>query len=550
MTRAFFSGIRARLVALVLVAGIPVAIVAGANAWQKYEHSVAAIAETAALLGEADAVRHAVALDDQERLVRGMSGLGNFLEWPAAECTRVLSRMRGLLQARYTDLWFLDPEGRLVCNSRGTAPGSDYSGMTYLPRLRAAQGFVLGDITLGPASQSMVLPGVAPVMVEGRLVAIAGAAISADWLATAPRPDQRPEHRHRAWVVDPGGRPFAMGNEAESALPGAALLEELRTAPGRLTRVAAAAGGEPFAYSISPPDRGMRVLVGLPVREAQRDAYAQLAQRIGELVVFLIVCLLIVLAGTELACARPLRRLAGAVRLWRPGTPFMPPHSAWDPREVDELAEALAGASEAIATREAELHAAVAQRDRLVAEIHHRVKNNLQIVASLLNMQGERIGDAERRAEFTTARERVQALAALHRHLDTVAGAPVVPLAPLLRELGNQVPSSATAEVEVEEITLPAEQATSLALLVTEALLNVNRHAFPGSREGHVRLRLHRREGIARLVVEDDGIGLPEDRVEGMGLSLIRGFAAHLGGEARLEAAQGTRLVVEFPLQG
>ncbi len=544
MTRAFFSGIRARLVALVLVAGIPVAIVAGANAWQKYEQSLSGIVETAALLGEADAVRHAVALDDQERLVRGMSALGNFLEWPPEECVRVLSRLRLLLHQRYTDLWFLDPRGRLLCNSRALERGFDYSGMSYFPRVMAAGDFVLGDIVFGPASQRMVLPGVAPVKQDGQVVAIAGAAISADWLASVPGG----QTAHRAWVLDPGGRPFALEDGAERALPPPALMEELRAAPGRLTRVAQSVGGEPFAYSISAPDRGMRVLIGLPAGDAGNAAWAQLIRRIAELVAFLVACLLIVLAGTELACARPLRRLAASVRGWKPGTPFAQPHGAWDPREVDELGEALAGASEAIARREAELHGALAQRDRLVAEIHHRVKNNLQIVASLLNMQGERIGDAGRRAEFTVARERVQALAALHRHLDTEAGAPVVPLAPLLRELAHQVLSSAAAEVEAEEVTLPAEQATSLALLVTEALLNVNRHAFPGDRTGAVRITLHARDGLARLVVEDDGVGAPEERVEGMGLSLIRGFAAHLGGEARLEAAAGTRLVVEFPL--
>ncbi|MFL1463877.1 sensor histidine kinase [Roseococcus sp. DSY-14] len=530
--------------ALVLVAGIPVAVVAAANAWQKYEQSLAGISETAALVGEADRVRHATALDDQERLVRGMGKLGNFFEWPPEECTRVLSRLRLLLDARYTDLWFLDTQGRLVCNALALPPGVDFSSFSYFRRVSERRDFVLGDIVWGPASRRMVLPGAAPVTQDGRPVGVAGAAISADWLASGPSGAGLP---HRTWVVDPAGQPFALAGMEAGALPEPALLAELRAAPARLTRLGQSAQGQAFAYSISAPDRGMRVLVGLPAGEAMREARGQLLQRIGELVVFLAFCLLVVLAGTELACARPLRRLAGAVRGWRPGTPFAPPHTAWDPREVDELGEALAGASHAIALRESELQAALAQSDRLVAEIHHRVKNNLQIVASLLNMQGERIGDAARRAEFAVARERVQALAALHRHLDTEAGAPVVPVAPLLRELANQVLSNATAEVEAEEITLPAEQATSLALLVTEALLNVNRHAFPAGAEGQVRLALRRQGDAARLELSDDGQGLPEDHAEGMGLSLIRGFAAHLGGEARLERGSGTRLVVEFP---
>ncbi len=543
MARAFFSGIRARLVALVLVAGIPVAIVAAANAWQKYEQSLAGISETAALLGEADRVRHATALDDQERLVRGMGRMGHFLDWPRAECTRMLGRIRQLLDARYTDLWFLDTDGRLLCNAHGLAPGTDFSRFSYFERVMARRDFVLGDIVRGPATGRMVLPGAVPVMQDGRLLGVAGAAISADWLAGGAREGAG---THRTWVMDPAGRPFALASQGEEGLPAPAVLEALQGAPGRMTRLGQSAEGQPYAYSISAPDRGMRMLVGLPGAEAMHAAKAQLLQRIAELVVFLAFCLLVVLAGTELACARPLRRLAGAVRLWRPGTPFAPPATAWDPREVKELGEALGSAACAIARHEAELRAALTQRDRLVAEIHHRVKNNLQIVSSLLNMQGERIGDAERRAEFAVARERVQALAALHRHLDTEAGAPVVPVAPLLRELTHQVLSGATAEVEAEEVVLPAEQATSLALLVTEALLNVNRHAFPEGRQGRVRLALRRQAGRLRLVVADDGQGLPQDHAEGMGLSLIRGFAAHLGGEASLAREDGTRLVVDF----
>ncbi|MCW8087193.1 histidine kinase dimerization/phosphoacceptor domain -containing protein [Sabulicella glaciei] len=542
-----FSGIRSRLVALVLVAGIPVAIIAGANAWQKYEQSLTAIAERATVIGEADAVRHALALNDLENLVRGLARFQNFASLSPVDCSRILGRMRGLFDGRYTDLWFLDPDGRLLCNSHGTQ-GSETANAGFLARLRQERSYILGKFVLDPGSGRVELPAAAPLLEGDAVIAVAGASIRADWFTAENREDAT---RHHTWLLDSAHRPYPPQDERQAALlPEATLMAALSEAPGRYTRVGASSVGGDFAYSISAPDRGMRVLVGVPAAEARREARNQLITRLTELTFFLLTCLFIVLAGTELSCARPLRRLAHTVRAWKPETTFAPPTTAWDPAEVSDVGSALASASRAIARREADLRKALSQRDRLLSEIHHRVKNNLQIVASLLNMQCDRIGDSEMRAEFETARDRVQALATLHRYLDTEGAGTVVPVAPLLRELASQVVAGSDTVVEAENVILPAEQATSLALLVTEALLNVSRHAFPEGESGRVTITLRRKAGQAVLEVRDDGRGLPDGREEGMGLSLIRGFAAHLGGTSQLEQCDGTVLRVEFPLPG
>ncbi|WP_207537397.1 histidine kinase dimerization/phosphoacceptor domain -containing protein [Sabulicella rubraurantiaca] len=528
-----------------LVAGIPVAIIAGANAWQKYEYSLATIAERAAVIGEADAVRHALALNDLENLVRGLARFQNFGSLSIGDCARILGRMRGMFDGRYTDLWFLDPDGRLLCNSHGTQ-GSEAVNTNFLRRVQQERGYVLGKFERGPVSGRVVLPAAAPLLEGDSLIAVAGASIRADWF-TAESGEEAA--RHHTWLLDSAYNSYPPQNEGQGGrLPEASLMTALGDAPGRLTRVGMSTAGDAFAYSISPPDRGMRVLVAVPATEAQREARNQLFTRLTELTFFLLTCLFIVLAGTELSCARPLRRLAHAVRAWRPETAFAPPTTAWDPAEVSDVGSALASASRAIARREADLRKALSQRDRLLSEIHHRVKNNLQIVASLLNMQCDRIGEPALRGEFETARDRVQALATLHRHLDTEGAGTVVLVAPLLRELANQLVAGAETVVDAETVILPAEQATSLALLVTEALLNVARHAFAEGETGHVDITLRRKDGLAVLEVRDDGRGLPKTQEEGMGLSLIRGFAAHLGGTSQLKQCNGTVLRVEFPL--
>jgi two-component sensor histidine kinase len=261
--------------------------------------------------------------------------------------------------------------------------------------------------------------------------------------------------------------------------------------------------------------------------------------------------------GAELSCSRPLRRLSARVRAWQPGSTFAAPRSQWDPEEVVALGDAVTGAAETISRREAELNGALHQRDLLLAEIHHRVKNNLQIVASLLNMHGERIEDATLRAEFETARGRVQALSTLHRHLYMQGDIAAVALVPLLHELAAQLVANPLApapdvQIDADPVVLPSEQATSFALLVAEALANAVKHAFPSGKPGRIDVRLRQHpDDTVELEIHDDGVGLPPDAqcTSGMGLTLIRGFAAHLGGDIEIKRDGGTRLRVTFPGQ-
>lgn len=549
MSFAVFSGVRARLVALLLAAAIPFAVVAAASAWHRHDQALARLEETAALLGEADRVRHRIALDDLEALVRGLAGFGDVPAMPAAECRRILKRLRELSGPRYANLWFLDPAGGVHCDAEGAAEPPLQSGQAHLRRLRDGADHALGDFIPGPGPAGLMLPAAAPMRDGAGVIAFAVAAIRADWFIAEAEEAEAPAHH--TWLLDPGGRAFALAGRDPALLPAAQLHAALLAAPAgeRVTRVGESAGGAAFAYSLGPADRGMRVLVGLPATEAREQAQSQFRARLTELALFLLACLLVVLAGTELSCARPLRRLAAQVRSWRPGAAFRPRPTAWDPWEVRALSGALNDASVAIASREAGMGAALAQRDHALREVHHRVKNNLQIVASLLSLQEQRLSDPAARLALEAARWRVQALSTLHRHLDVREAGAVVPVAPLLEELAAQLVDGPGVTASADPLLLPAEQATSLALLVAEGLGNAARHAFPPGRPGEVTVTLRVEAGRAALTIRDNGQGPPPGRPEGLGLTLLRGYAAHLGGEARFEGnAAGSALVVVFPV--
>nr|WP_245211719.1 sensor histidine kinase [Neoroseomonas oryzicola] len=193
-----------------------------------------------------------------------------------------------------------------------------------------------------------------------------------------------------------------------------------------------------------------------------------------------------------------------------------------------------------------------------MAEIHHRVKNNLQIVASLLNLQAGRLRSPAAQAEFAVARDRVQALATLHRHLYLHHSFERISLRPFLEELSRQLgdalgsgaDSGIAIRIAAEDIELSSDQAISLALLITESVGNAMRYAFPDGLGGTIDISLAVQGDEVLLVICDDGVGLggTEPNGDGLGLQLIEGFAAHLGGSAEIAGEHGTRIAVRFPI--
>ena len=189
------------------------------------------------------------------------------------------------------------------------------------------------------------------------------------------------------------------------------------------------------------------------------------------------------------------------------------------------------------------------------------MKNNLQIVASLLNLQASRIRLPEAKAEFQSARDRVRALATLHRHLYAHGEVHTINMRSFLVELcgqlfqamGESEGARIALDIEAPERRRLSDQAVPLALIVTEAVSNALKYAFPGGRHGRIRVHLTEEGGSVRLEIQDDGVGIPAGRSEtetgtrdGIGLQLIRGFSRQLGATLDVQEGCGTRYVVNL----
>ncbi|WP_245903422.1 sensor histidine kinase [Humitalea rosea] len=541
---------RGRLLALVLVAGTPVIGIAGANALLAYDRDLSSSLRMVELLREAAAGRHATALAGLRGMVLGIAGADALGD---VRCDGELRRLQANFPDRYTNIWALNATGRITCSALPVAGAGTYAELDYVTAARRAQSFALGAFKIGEVSGQPVIVGAAPIIEDGEIKGIIAAGLRLDaFLRRTPEGTQP----HDIWLLDGQGGLLAVTQAPPDNLPAPAALERL-IAAGTAAADLPSRNGVPHAFATLALDPDLRLLVGMSNAPIAEGAWIALMQRLGELAVFLAVCLAAIILGSELAISRPLRALSQRVRSWRPGEPFRPARGWSAPLEVEAVGAAFGQVVESLTKRSNELQAALAQNDLVIAEMHHRVKNNIQVIASLLTLQAARAPDVASEAALAMARDRVRALATLHRHLYARPQIEAVGISAFLAELGPQLfaaagelrPGRIHLELDVQDMEVLADQAVSLALLVTECLMNALRHAFPHGRGGVVRVSVHLVEGIVTLAVTDDGVGREGDPTSGIGLTLIEGFAAALGGRPEWGGPPGTSLTVRFPLR-
>ncbi len=195
---------------------------------------------------------------------------------------------------------------------------------------------------------------------------------------------------------------------------------------------------------------------------------------------------------------------------------------------------------------------ALAQKDALLHEIDHRVKNNLQLIASLILLQSRRTADPAARAALKTVLDRVTAVATVHRRL--FQGDPLrFDVADFVRDLAADLAAAAGRDdlqitLDLDHVSISASAAAPLALVVNELLNNALKHAFPAGRAGRVTISLHDGGNLCRLTVADDGIGL-NGQPPGFGLTIVKLLCQQLHAEHEIVDAQpGVRATVVVPM--
>jgi two-component sensor histidine kinase len=204
-----------------------------------------------------------------------------------------------------------------------------------------------------------------------------------------------------------------------------------------------------------------------------------------------------------------------------------------------------------------ELTRSLREKEVLLREIHHRVKNNLQVMSSLLNLQAGKIPDPEERRPFLESIGRIRSMALVHEVLYQTSDFAQLDFASYLERLVRLLQSAyAAPEVQsrlrLEKVHLPLDLAVPCALIVNELVSNAFKHAFPDGRKGVVTTAVRVLEdGKTELSVEDNGIGIPPEAMrndgKSLGMFLVRILTDQILGTLTLDQSHGTTFRIQFP---
>jgi PAS domain S-box-containing protein len=198
------------------------------------------------------------------------------------------------------------------------------------------------------------------------------------------------------------------------------------------------------------------------------------------------------------------------------------------------------------------------EKEVLLKEIHHRVKNNMQVITSLLSLQSKTIGDRQALAVFQDSQNRVKSMALIHETLYQSKDLSRINFAEYLQKLVAHVsrsyrirPDAVKINVKVDNVSLPIDTAVPCGLIINELASNSLKYAFPGDTRGEINITFGHADARYVLRVSDTGVGLPADfdpeRGKSLGMKLVRMLTGQLCGEMECRNGVGTTFEITFP---
>ncbi len=485
-----------------------------------------------------------------EQVLRALANQPEVRE-PGAGCANALAdALKGLFY--FADFYRLDTHGNVLCAAI-RPPASAAANQPWWQQAIRANAFFIAPQTYSSALQSNVLQGVLPLRKpDGQFVGAIVLVFDVSWLDRLLRNRPLPADTVLA-VFDPAGTIIAANDlKAAQAIfvhhPPAGQQEQL------LSR---SAFGHSWTYALVPIF-GRGIAVGFARRNSLLfgSTYLHVATDL------LLPVLMLTLASAAIWIATGrlitrwlvyLRRIA--IAYTRGHYAVRPVALAAAPTEFRELGETISGMAAAVEDRDRRLRTALDQKSLLIRETHHRVKNNLQIVMSLLSLQAGKLRDPAAQQALRQAQFRVNALALVHRILYENEDLGAIGLRKLIEDVARQIQDAAGGEsrdlrlqFNLARRQITSDLAVPLTLFLVEALTNAFRHAYPGEARGTVFVSLLPAPGgMLRLSIEDDGVGLPPpDGGAGIGARLIEAFARQVGGTASVRRRKPSGTAVEL----
>lgn len=541
-----------RLLLVVLAALLPIAIFSVYQARSNREYSQQLIADRLA-------VRALAAASEQRQPINAARlTLATLIQNPnvyenSSRCVEIFKENLRAQNSLVNIAWS-DPAGVPICSVLPVPAGTNFTKDEWWQRSKATQGFVLSNPIYGPIAKRRIIIAALPLFSSsGTHIGTLSAAISMSWI-------EKELVREGNSATKLVGIADAQGQMVMSSGPRRFQKIVVANSPGTAS-TAKSYDGEQWMYSSAPLfEKQLHVVYAEPAQPLIVPMRDQLRAGVAWPVLAILLTLLAVWVGVKKLVVRWLDELGMLAKQFASGdySERRARFASASP-EIAEVATDLHSMAQAITQRSEALEASIKATRSMAREVNHRVKNNLQMIMSLLALQSARVANNEARLVLDQTGGRMAALALVHRLLyergdDADQGE--VDMDRLLSELCQQLRSGGAMHKNVElhcHVNIgnrSVDEAVPVALLVVEAVNNVYRHAFPEGQPGSVSVSLSRNDDLITLEISDQGIGYDATTTEtSMGTDLIRGFVEQLSGNLVIDTAvdAGVTMKITYP---
>jgi len=551
--RSSGRSLRLRLLLWVSIVLLPPAVLSIAQGITNAQRDVADLHEHLIATARTAATPAENILASARDIARALSHLPEVRDGTAECGADLAAAMRGL--AFISNMTRADARGRIICAVLPQSIGIDASKFSFWPVVARQDEFYVVGVTDNPVQHRPIVLGLLPIRnAAGEFDGTLDIAIDVHWLNRVLKSSRLPRGSVMA-IFDRTGHMIASTNADVAGT----IFAHRKPADGEATvRTAEDRNGMAWTYATSTL-LAPNVYVGFaqPDTKLFGETYRRAAIDFFLPLVMILLTSVAIWIVTDRQLTRWIIYLKRVAAAYRSGHYAFRPSLEDAPSELKLLGDALAEMAAAVSDRDRSLRDAVAQKTLLIKEIHHRVKNNLQVVMSLLSLQANRLKDYAAQEALRDTRARINALALVHRILYEIDDENTVDVQKLLEQLAEQTSEGFSGERDIAVTTdvisrsVPSDMAIILSLFAVEAITNAFKHGFPDSRAGEIRLIFAEAgDGMLRLAVSDNGIGFNEtDMRASLGSRLIRTFGQQIGGKAEIRSVvgKGTTIEIIFP---
>lgn len=565
-----FSGLGFRLMAVMGLALLPLALLSYVQALQSARLSESR--STSAIMGET-----LVAAEPITALIVQTQGKAQALAAFApdviadlAACQALMDRMVAGSEGTLLFAGYVPRDGQMTCGAGGQQ--RDLSDSANLALMNQTLKPMMLVNTRGPVTNASVLIFTHPVRDQaGQVNGFVIMSMPHDELQNRSLKSDTRRQPLALVTFDATGKVLMASDGLEAAdamLPQALDLKSFVGKPGQ-SFLAPAVDGQRRAFAVVPLEPGALYLLGAWPANVLDDTFLE-----GTFPAFMFpalmwaASLLVAWIAAESQVLRHVRSLRDSITAFAGGERQLPELKMEDAaHELRAVGRAYERMTESVVRNEADLENTIHQKEVLLREVHHRVKNNLQLIASILNMQLRSARSAEAKEAMRTVQERVISLATVHRELYQTSGLADVRADELLPRVARDLLRIGSAperqyelDADVQDIRLTPDQAVPLALFLTEGMANVVKHSWTGGpSRSRIGLQMKRRPGAAMAEfslcnsLPPDGQGdAPAWTAagDGFGSQLLLAFAQQLNGTiTRGRQGDGYVLTLTFPLR-